>query len=63
MERIKQIWHQLETSNATVAGLLKLRYSETGKCDAFLGVKIPEMYRMLIVRVPFQIGKEFNLKI
>jgi hypothetical protein len=39
-----------------------LRYSETGKCDAFLGIKIPEMYRMLIIRVPFQIGKEFNLK-
>ncbi|MBK9391246.1 MAG: PD-(D/E)XK motif protein [Bacteroidetes bacterium] len=62
MERIKQIWQQLESGNSTVAGLLKLRYSETGKCDVFLGVKIPEMYRMLIVRVPFQIGKEFKLK-
>ena len=62
MGRIKQIWQQLETSNSAVTGLLKLRYSETSKCDVFLGVKIPEMYRMLIVRVPFQIGKEFNLK-
>ena len=62
MERIKQIWQKLESGNSAVAGLLKLRYSETGKCDVFLGVKIPEMYRMLIVRVPFQIGKEFNLK-
>jgi hypothetical protein len=62
MERIKQIWHQLETDNFAVAGLLKLRYSETARCDAFLGVKTPEMYRMLNVRVPFQIGKEFKLK-
>jgi len=62
MERIRQIWQQLETSNPVLAGLLKLRYSETSKCDVFLGVKIPEMYRMLIVRVPFQTGKEFNLK-
>lgn len=62
MKRIKQVWHQLETSNSEFAGLLKLRYSETGKCDVFLGIKIPEMYRMLIIRVPYQIGKEFNLK-
>lgn len=62
MERIKHVWHQLETSNSAIAGLLRLRYSETSKCDVFLGIKIPEMYRMLIIRVPYQIGKEFNLK-
>lgn len=62
MERIKQIWSQLETNNSNVPGLFKLRYSETDKCDVFLGVKIPEVHRMLILRVPFLIGKEFNLR-
>jgi hypothetical protein len=62
MERIKQIWTQLETNNSTVAGLFKLRYSETSKCDVFLGIKFPEMHRILIIRTPFGSGKEFNFK-
>lgn len=62
MERIKQIWSQLEANDSTVPGLLKLRYSDTDKCDVFLGIKLPEIHRMLIIRVPFSIGKEFNLR-
>lgn len=62
MERIKQIWAQLETNNSAVPGLFKLRYSETSMCDVFLGVKFPETYRMFIIRVPFSSGKEFNFK-
>lgn len=62
MERIKDIWNQLESSISTVAGLFKIRYSEESSCDAFLGVKYPENYRMLIVKTPFLLGKEFNLK-
>jgi hypothetical protein len=62
MERIKEIWNQLENSPFTVTGLFKLRYSDTSKCDVFLGIKYPESYRLLIVRTPFSIGKDFNFK-
>lgn len=62
MERIKQIWTQLEASSTEVPGLFKLRYSDTSKCDVFLGVKLPETYRMLILKVPLTIGKELNFR-
>lgn len=59
MERVKQIWTQLEANISDVSGLFKVRYSETSKCDVFLGLKSPERRRMLILKVPFTIGKEF----
>lgn len=62
MERIKQIWTQLEANNSAVPGFFKLRYSDTSKCDVFLGVKFPETYRMLILKAPLAIGKEFNFR-
>lgn len=62
MERIKEIWVQLENNTSTVAGLFKLRFSEISKCDLFLGIKYPENYRLLIVKTPFSIGKDFNFK-
>ena len=62
MERINQIWANLESNNATVPGLFKLRYSEESNCDVFLGVKFPEKYRMLIIRSPLEIGKSFKFK-
>ncbi|OOP56274.1 MAG: hypothetical protein AYP45_10005 [Candidatus Brocadia carolinensis] len=58
-ERIKQIWTQLEANSSAVAGLFKLRYSDTSKCEVFLEVKFPETHRMLILKVPFKVGKEF----
>lgn len=62
MERIKQIWVQLEANNPAMPGLFKVRYSDTSKCDIFLGVKFPETHRMLILKVPLTIGKEFNFR-
>lgn len=62
MERINQIWTQLELNSSIVAGLFKLRFSDASKCDVFLGVKLPETHRVLILKVPFNIGKEFNFK-
>ena len=47
---------------STVAGLLKLRFSEMSKCDLFLGIKNPEAYGILIVKTPFSIGKDFNFR-
>jgi hypothetical protein len=62
MERIKQIWTQLEANSSAVAGLFKTRYSDISKCDVYLGVKFPEIHRMLIIRTPFAAGKDFNFK-
>lgn len=62
MERIKQIWTQLETNSTAISGLFKLRYSDTSRCDVFLGLKFPETYRMLILKAPLTIGKEFNFR-
>ena len=62
MERINQIWAQLELNSSTVAGLFKLRFSDASKCDVFLGLKLPETHRLLVLKVPFNIGKEFNFK-
>jgi len=62
MERIKQIWTQLEANNSAVPGLFKLRYSKTSQCDIFLGVKIPETHRLLILKAPMTIGKNFNIR-
>jgi len=62
MERIKEIWTQLEANNSAVGGLFKLRYSENSKCNVFLGVKFPEKHRILILKMPFNIGKEFSFK-
>lgn len=62
MERIKQIWSQLESKKVTIPGLVKIRYSESNECDVFLGIKAPELNRMLIIRTPFNLGKEFDFK-
>jgi hypothetical protein len=62
MERIKQIWTHLEENSSAVAGLFKVRYSDTSRCDVFLGMKFPELHRMLIIRTPFASGKDFNFK-
>lgn len=62
MERIKQIWTQLEANGFSIAGLLRIRYSGIAKSDVFLGVKFPEQHRMLIIKAPFKVGKEFIFK-
>jgi len=62
MERINEIWSQLECNPPSLAGLLKVRYSESSFCDAFLGCKYPECHRMLIIKTPFTIGKDFKFQ-
>lgn len=62
MERINQIWRQLEENNPAIPGLLKIRYSETSNCDVYLGIKYPENHRNFIIRVPFEVGKTFKFK-
>lgn len=62
MTRIKEIWEILENNTSAVPGLFRQRYSDTSICDIFLGVKWPEKFRILIVRVPFEIGKSFNFR-
>lgn len=62
MERIKEIWSTLEAQTSDISGLFKIRYSETSKCDAFLGIKYPENCRLLILKVPILNGKSFIFK-
>lgn len=62
MDRIKAIWRQLEESNYSIPGLLKLRYSDTSNCDVYLGIKYPEVHRTFIIKVPFDVGKTFKFK-
>jgi hypothetical protein len=62
MERIKEIWDQLENNTSPVIGLFKQRYSDTTRCDAYLGIKYPENFRMLIVKTPFGVGQAFHFK-
>jgi hypothetical protein len=62
MERIKDLWKVLEAQTSDFPGLFKIRYSDTSKCDAFLGIKYPENSRLLIIRVPLTSGKDFSFK-
>ena len=62
MERIKEIWNQLETNKSDVAGLFKIRFSETRPCNVYLGIKYPEQTRILIISAPYLIGKNFSFK-
>ncbi len=62
MERIKQIWTKLEEQSSSVSGFFKIRYSDSSKCDLFLGMKSPESARILIIRAPLERGKEFNFR-
>jgi hypothetical protein len=62
MERIKNIWAKLESNSPDIPGLLKIRFSDTSSCDVFLGLKFPEMHRLLIIKAPLDTGKEFNFK-
>lgn len=62
MERIKQIWEKLEEQSSSVSGFFKIRYSDSSKCDLFLGMKSPESTRIFIIRAPLERGKEFNFR-
>jgi hypothetical protein len=62
MERIKQIWQILDKTDSNKYGLFKLRYSDVSNCDVFLGIKYPENYNMLMIKVPITIGKDFSFR-
>lgn len=62
MNRINEIWNQLSLTNLNSSGLFKIRYSETSKCDLFLGLKCPEKNRMLILQTPSKLAQNFNFK-
>jgi hypothetical protein len=62
MQRIKDIWAQLERDNLASVGLAKIRYSDSSVSDIFLGVKFPERQRMNILRIPYELGKDYLFK-
>lgn len=61
MERIKLIWEQLKGAG-NKPGLYKVRFSDNSGCDLYLGLKVPEAARMLIIRAPYENGKNFDLR-
>ena len=62
MQRIKEIWNQLEKDSAATSGLSRLRYSDKSRCDIFLGIKFPEKQRIIILRIPFEVGRGFQFR-
>ncbi len=62
MERIDQLWMNLEDQSSDRSGIFKTRYSETSEADVYLGIMVPEMYRLLILCIPFDKGRKFDFK-
>lgn len=62
MERIDHLWLELENQSSDKSGFYKIRYSETSQADVYLGIKVPEMYRLLILCVPPAEGRKFDFK-
>ena len=62
MERIDHLWQELENQSSDKSGFFKTRYSETSLAEIYLGIKVPEMYRLLILCVPTSEGREIDFK-
>lgn len=62
MERIDYLWKNLEAQSSDHVGFFKTRYSETSLAEVYLGIKVPEMYRLLILCVPGSEGRKFDFK-
>lgn len=62
MERIDNLWIELEKQSSDRSGFFKTRYSETSEAEVYLGMKVPEMYRLLILSVPLAAGRKFDFK-
>lgn len=62
MERIDYLWKNLEAQSPDQVGFFKTRFSETSTAEVYLGIKVPEMYRLLILCVPSSEGRKFDFK-
>ena len=49
MNRTQQIWQQLDTQTGVFR---RVRYDAISPCDLYLGLKMPENYRLLAIRLP-----------
>jgi len=54
MERIKEIWNQLEVDKASNIGLFKIRYTFNSVCELYLGLLTPSNSRCLLLRLPIK---------
>jgi hypothetical protein len=52
MERIKEIWNQLEVDKTNSSGLFKTRYTFNSVCELYLGLLTPSNSRCLLLRLP-----------
>lgn len=60
MNRIKEIWNQIDSSPSTFEGISKVRFSQTSSCHLYLGKKTPENARLLAISVSIKNGRNVN---
>lgn len=54
MNRIKQIWQQLDNQEGIFR---RVRYDAASPCDLYLGLKMPKNQRLLAIRLPMTLSK------
>ena len=55
-DAIEKIWSELETTQVFSSGFLKKRYSAECQADIYIGLKVPEKTRLLILRLSLKTG-------
>lgn len=60
MDRIKEIWNLLLLNHSKLEGIEKIRFSDKCPCDIYLGIKTPEISKLLAIRISLKNGKELR---
>ncbi len=60
-DAIERIWNELETMPVVSPGFLKKRYSAECQADVYVGLKIPEKTRLLILRLSWKTGAAVSI--
>jgi hypothetical protein len=61
MERIKEIWNQLEADKTDSTGLFKTRYTFNSVCELYLGLLTPSNTRCLLLRFPIRAFRNLQI--
>ena len=59
MTRLQEIWQQLDSQQGMFR---RVRYDAISPCDVYLGLKMPEAERMLVLRLPIGLAKGLKPK-
>ncbi len=60
MSRLQEIWQQLDSQQGMFR---RVRYDAVSPCDVYLGLKMPEAERMLVLRLPISLAKSVKNKL